>query len=211
MQIIHLLILSLVLVIYSGCYYRYEIVYPDDDRLFNMCVKAHKKGLLYPHFYDDVLKDISPDNITLYDTNIRDTNYLNLFVLPNINRQDYIFGKDRKENNIYKVTINADKETIESLKAELLLESNKNKIDTLQKQIFVLENYYLEYTEQRIDKKTLITKVEYVLKNKKTHDIAMQKISYHLYADKFKRRIDKEWQSLGECARLIRKYDYCKW
>lgn len=65
MQIIHLLILSLVLVIYSGCYYRYEIVYPDDDRLFNMCVKAHKKGLLYPHFYDDVLKDISPDNITL--------------------------------------------------------------------------------------------------------------------------------------------------
>lgn len=211
MQIIHLLILSLVLVIYSGCYYRYEIVYPDDDRLFNMCVKAHKKGLLYPHFYDDVLKDISPDNITLYDTNIRDTNYLNLFVLPNINRQDYIFGKDRKENNIYKVTINADKETIESLKAELLLESNKNKIDTLQKQIFVLENYYLEYTEQRIDRKTLITKVEYVLKNKKTHDIAMQKISYHLYADKFKRRIDKEWQSLGECARLIRKYDYCKW
>ena len=132
-------------------------------------------------------------------------------MLPNINRQDYIFGKDRKENNIYKVTINADKETIESLKAELLLESNKNKIDTLQKQIFVLENYYLEYTEQRIDKKTLITKVEYVLKNKKTHDIAMQKISYHLYADKFKRRIDKEWQSLGECARLIRKYDYCKW
>lgn len=128
MQIIHLLILSLVLVIYSGCYYRYEIVYPDDDRLFNMCVKAHKKGLLYPHFYDDVLKDISPDNITLYDTNIRDTNYLNLFVLPNINRQDYIFGKDRKENNIYKVTINADKETIESLKAELLLESNKNKM-----------------------------------------------------------------------------------
>lgn len=132
-------------------------------------------------------------------------------MLPNINRQDYIFGKDRKENNIYKVTINADKETIESLKAELLLESNKNKIDTLQKQIFVLENYYLEYTEQRIDRKTLITKVEYVLKNKKTHDIAMQKISYHLYADKFKRRIDKEWQSLGECARLIRKYDYCKW
>lgn len=52
-------------------------------------------------------------------------------MLPNINRQDYIFGKDRKENNIYKVTINADKETIESLKAELLLESNKNKIDTL--------------------------------------------------------------------------------
>ncbi|RDU61478.1 hypothetical protein CQA53_10045 [Helicobacter didelphidarum] len=211
MKITNLLILSLILVIYSGCYYRYEIVYPDDDRLFNMCVKAHKKGLLYPHFYDDVLKDISPDNITPYDTNIRDTNYLNLFVLPNINRQDYIFGKDRKENNIYKVTINADKETIESLKAELLLESNKNKIDKLQKQIFVLENYYLEYTEQRIDKKTLITKVEYVLKNKKTHDIAMQKISYRLYADKFKRRIDKEWQSLGECAGLIRKHDYCKW
>lgn len=201
----------LVVVMFSGCYDRYGIVYPDNDRLFNMCVKAHKKGLLYPHFYDDVLKDISPDNITTYDTNIRDTNYLNLFVLPNINRQDYIFGKDRKENNIYKVTINAGKETIESLKAKLLLESNKNLIRFYKIDIFVLENYYLEYTEQRIDKKTLITKVEYVLKNKKTHDIAMQKISYHLYADKFKRRIDKEWQSLGEYAGLAREYDYCQW
>ncbi|TLD79720.1 hypothetical protein LS81_010350 [Helicobacter trogontum] len=196
MKITNLLILSLILVIYSGCYDRYAIVYPDDDRLFNMCVKAHKKGLLYPHFYDDVLKDISPDNITRYDTNIRDTYYLHLFVLPNINRQDYIFGKDRKENNIYKVTINADKETIESLKAELLLESNKNSIDRLQRQIFVLENYYLEYTEQRIDQKTLITKVERVLKNKKTHDIAMREIDYYLYADRYKSLPeDKTWQT----------------
>ena len=66
----------------------------------------------------------------------------------------------------------------------------------MEKDILILQNYYLEYTEQRIDKKTLITKVEYVLKNKKTHDIAMRSRYYHLYTDKFKMRIDKEWQPL---------------
>ncbi|GAB0173934.1 hypothetical protein [Helicobacter trogontum] len=188
MKITNLLILSLILVVYNGCYYGF--VYPDDNEFHKVCKKAYKEDTLGRYFYEDTLKNMS---ITYHSP--RDTSYLGYFEIPKVSKADYIFGKDKKENNIYKVTINADKVTIESLKAELLLESNKNRIDKLQKQIFVLQNYYLEYTEQRIDKKTLITKVEYVLKNKKTHNIALRGIDYFLYADRYKSLPeDKIWQ-----------------
>ena len=205
MKIIHLLILSLILVIYSGCYYRYEIVYPDEDKFLGICARDRIIGILGTRFYDDTLRDKSSLHIFFYDGGkpsvISIIGYhlssseLYELGLSNIkNKKDYIFGKDRKENNIYKVTINADREMIENFKKRGILESDR--ADILEKDIFILQNYYLEYTEQRIDKKTLITKVEYVLKNKKTHDIAMRSRYYHLYTDKFKMRIDKEWQPL---------------
>ena len=205
MKIIHLLILSLILVIYSGCYYRYEIVYPDEDKFLGICARDRIIGILGTRFYDDTLRDKSslhiffhdggkPSVISIIGYHLSSSELYELGLSNIKNKKDYIFGKDRKENNIYKVTINADREMIENFKKRGILESDR--ADILEKDIFILQNYYLEYTEQRIDKKTLITKVEYVLKNKKTHDIAMRSRYYHLYTDKFKMRIDKEWQPL---------------
>ena len=205
MKIIHLLILSLILVIYSGCYYRYEIVYPDEDKFLGICARDRIIGILGTRFYDDTLRDKSslhiffhdggkPSVISIIGYHLSSSELYELGLSNIKNKKDYIFGKDRKENNIYKVTINADREMIENFKKRGILESDR--ADILEKDIFILQNYYLEYTEQRIDKKTLITKVEYVPKNKKTHDIAMRSRYYHLYTDKFKMRIDKEWQPL---------------
>ena len=205
MKIIHLLILSLILVIYSGCYYRYEIVYPDSDKFLGICARDRIIGILGTRFYDDTLRDKSslhiffhdggkPSVISIIGYHLSSSELYELGLSNIKNKKDYIFGKDRKENNIYKVTINADREMIENFKKRGILESDR--ADILEKDIFILQNYYLEYIEQRIDKKTLITKVEYVLKNKKTHDIAMRSRYYHLYTDKFKMRIDKEWQPL---------------
>ena len=205
MKITNLLILSLILVIYSGCYYRYEIVYPDEDKFLGICARDRIIGILGTRFYDDTLRDKSslhiffhdggkPSVISIIGYHLSSSELYELGLSNIKNKKDYIFGKDRKENNIYKVTINADREMIENFKKRGILESDR--ADILEKDIFILQNYYLEYTEQRIDKKTLITKVEYVLKNKKTHDIAMRSRYYHLYTDKFKMRIDKEWQPL---------------
>ena len=205
MKITNLLILSLILVIYSGCYYRYEIVYPDSDKFLGICARDRAIGILGTRFYDDTLRDKSSLHIFFHDGGkpsvISIIGYylsspeLYELGLSNIkNKKDYIFGKDRKENNIYKVTINADRKMIENFKKRGILESDR--ADILEKDIFILQNYYLEYTEQRIDKKTLITKVEYVLKNKKTHNIALRGIDYFLYADRYKSLPeDKTWQS----------------
>ena len=127
MKIIHLLILSLILVIYSGCYYRYEIVYPDEDKFLGICARDRIIGILGTRFYDDTLRDKSslhiffhdggkPSVISIIGYHLSSSELYELGLSNIKNKKDYIFGKDRKENNIYKVTINADREMIENFK-----------------------------------------------------------------------------------------------
>ena len=54
----------------------------------------------------------------------------------------------------------------------------------LEQELFLLENYYGETIEQRIDKESLITQKEFLIRNKKTQAIAFKSISYNLYADR---------------------------
>ena len=119
-------------------------------------------------------------------------------------KKDYIFGEDRTESNIIKTITYADKERIDNIKKEIKDIKNKKedmvfsinryvlpaKIDKklligdLEKELLLLENYYGETIEQRIDKTSLITKKEYFIRNKKTQTIAFKGISYNLYADR---------------------------
>ncbi len=119
-------------------------------------------------------------------------------------KKDYIFGEDRTESNIIKTITYADKERIDNIKKEIKDIKNKKedmvfsinryvlpaKIDKklligdLEKELLLLENYYGETIEQRIDKTSLITKKEYFIRNKKTQAIAFKGISYNLYADR---------------------------
>ncbi|EMZ41013.1 MULTISPECIES: hypothetical protein [Helicobacter] len=119
-------------------------------------------------------------------------------------RKDYIFGKDRTESNIFKKIINADKKTIHNIKEEIKTIHNKKEyvatkvnhygeiikkdkktlLKDLEQELFLLENYYGETIEQRIDKESLITQKEFLIRNKKTQAIAFKSISYNLYADR---------------------------
>ena len=127
MQMIHLLILSLILVLCGGCYYRYEIVYPDSDKFLGICARDRIIGILGTRFYDDTLRDKSslhiffhdggkPSVISIIGYHLSSSELYELGLSNIKNKKDYIFGKDRKENNIYKVTINADREMIENFK-----------------------------------------------------------------------------------------------
>lgn len=119
-------------------------------------------------------------------------------------KKDYIFGEDRTESNIIKTITYADKERIDNIKKEIKDIKNKKedmvfsinryvlpaKIDKklligdLEKELLLLENYYGETIEQRIDKESLITQKEFLIRNKKTQAIAFKSISYNLYADR---------------------------
>lgn len=103
------------------------------------------------------------------------------------NRKDYIFGEDRTESNVYKTITYADKERINKIKKDIRgIKGNKEYVVTvtdsygfpikrdresairyLEQELFLLENYYGEIIEQRIDKASLITKEEYFIRNKK--------------------------------------------
>lgn len=119
-------------------------------------------------------------------------------------KKDYIFGEDRTESNIIKTITYADKERINKIKKDIRgLKGNKEYVVTLtdsygypmkrdressirylEQELFLLENYYGETIEQRIDKTSLITKKEFLIRNKKTQAIAFKGISYNLYADR---------------------------
>ncbi|TLD79672.1 hypothetical protein [Helicobacter trogontum] len=119
-------------------------------------------------------------------------------------KKDYIFGEDRTESNIIHTITYADKERINKIKKDIRgLKGNKEYVVTLtdsygypmkrdressirylEQELFLLENYYGETIEQRIDKTSLITKKEFLIRNKKTKAIAFKGISYNLYADR---------------------------
>ena len=139
MKITNLLILSLILVIYSGCY---------DGHLIQ---KDHTKY--------DKLQIQADDDTKIYDTSIPKhyfgTYYLEK-VLDAIEISNYIFSKDTRQSNVYHKTILGD---------EVIVFTKDSNYQAFLKQIVV------EYTERRVDKKTMITKQTFTFKNKNTQKI----------------------------------------
>lgn len=154
MKITNLLILSLILVIYSGCY---------DGHLIQ---KDHTKY--------DKLQIQADDDTKIYDTSVPKhyfgTYYLEK-VLDAIEISNYIFSKDTRQSNVYHKTILGD---------EVIVFTKDSNYQAFLKQIVV------EYTERRVDKKTMITKQTFTFKNKNTQKILAQVYDYRNYEQRFK-------------------------
>ncbi|WP_396279282.1 hypothetical protein [Helicobacter bilis] len=171
-----------------------RFIYPDSKEFARICDEAREKGWIGQWLYDEKLQPDS-DGDFFYLYRLRDKNY---------DKKDYIFGEDRTESNVYRAIIHADKEQINKMKEyvkelkgkkeEIITKiyspeytekiNRKTLIKDLETELFLLENYYGEVIEQRIDKTSLITKKEFLIRNKKTKAIAFKTISCNLYADR---------------------------
>lgn len=175
-----------------------QTIYPDSREFARVCKEAREKGELVGILYDEGLQPNGKYNFNyLYEL----YRYGDMGIA---NRKDYIFGEDRKESNVVKIITYADKEKINKMKKDIreikgkkeeivttkdgygitIKKDKKSLLKYLEKELFLLENYYGETIEERIDEKSLITKEEYFIKNKKTKTIAFKGISYNLYADR---------------------------
>ncbi len=110
----------------------------------------------------------------IYDTSVP-KHYFDTYYFTNhlnaIEIRDYIFSKDTRQSNVYHKVIHGDEA------AKLIKDSN---YQAFLKQIVV------EYTEMRVDKKTMITKQTFTFKNKNTQNILAQVYDYNNYIQKFK-------------------------
>ncbi len=187
------LMFMLIVCLLTGCQMR-QFIYPDSKEFARICHEAREKGWIGEWLYD---KKLQPDS---------DGDFFYLYRLYDKNRdkKDYIFGEDRTESNVYRAIIHADKEKINKMKEyvkelkgkkeEIITKTyspeytekinRKTLIKDLETELFLLENYYGEIIEQRINKTSLITKNEFLIRNKKTKAIAFKNISYSLYADR---------------------------
>lgn len=191
-----------------------QTIYPDSKEFARICNEAREKGGPAEILYDEKLQRDSKQGSIYYPYNLYDTyidgqvstpgDDLSSPIVFKNGRKDYIFGKDRTESNIFKKIINADKEKIHNIKEELktirskkedvivkispygaIIERDKKiLLKDLEQELFLLENYYGEIIEQRIDETSLITKEEFLIRNKKTQAIAFKGIYYNLYADR---------------------------
>lgn len=134
----------------------------------------------------------------IYDTSVPKHYFDTYYFTNNLNAieiRDYIFSKDTRQSNVYHKVIHGDEA------AKLIKDSS---YQAFLKQIVV------EYTEMRVDKKTMITKQTFTFKNKNTQNILAQVYDYNNYIQKFKvirsgPGIFQRWRTLDEICRDIRR------
>lgn len=134
----------------------------------------------------------------IYDTSVPKHYFDTYYFTNNLNAieiRDYIFSKDTRQSNVYHKVIHGDEV------AKLTKDSN---YQAFLKQIVV------EYTEMRVDKKTMITKQIFTFKSKNTQNILAQVYDYNNYIQKFKvirisPGIFQRWRTLDEICRDIRR------
>lgn len=110
----------------------------------------------------------------IYDTSVPEHYFWTYYFTKTLNAieiRDYIVGKDARQSNVYHKTILGD-EVIAFTK-----DSNK--------QAF-LRHIVVEYTEMRVDKRTMITKQIFTFKDKNTQKILAQVYNYKNYEQRFK-------------------------
>lgn len=132
----------------------------------------------------------------IYDTSVPKHYFDTYYFTNNLNAieiRDYIFSKDTRQSNVYHKVIHGNEV------AKLIKDSN---YQAFLKQIVV------EYTEMRVDKKTMITKQTFTFKNKNTQNILAQVHDYNNYIQKFKvirisPGIFQRWRTIDEICRDI--------
>ena len=123
--------------------------------------------------YDKLRMQID-DDTKIYDTSVPKHYFYTYFFEKALNTTeiiDYVFSKDTQQSNVYHKTILGD---------ELIRFTKDSHYQAFLKQIVI------EYTEKRVDKKTMITKQTFTFKNKNTQKILAQAYDYRNYEQRFK-------------------------
>lgn len=126
------------------------------------------------HTKYDKLQIQADDDTKVYDTSVPKRYFSTYFfekALDAIEISNYIFSKDTQQSNAYHKTILGD---------EVIAFTKDSNYQAFLKQIVV------EYTERRVDKKTMITKQTFTFKNKNTQKILAQVYDYRNYEQRFK-------------------------
>lgn len=192
---------------------KWYCIAPFDDPLFNRSKR----------YYNDIFSNNEEKDRMNYRANEQ--------------LKTFIFGKDRTQSNIYRHVFFGNTKMIGNaiLKHKKILEelSHKNITDSKYKdegewrkrmydsyqydlKIYeqykaITDKYFLDYIEERIDKKRLITKQTFLLRDKKTFKIACEIYNYKLYADLYAKPslLIHRYRSLDKiCKKTHSSYSY---